>query len=585
MRVLCLDVTGVLGGVPSPALLPEYGENFFHLPSLTRDEDDNMLTDFLHVGEMSEKREVWCLWKPGVDRQEIELLTRRLLERFAGRDEIEVFHLLVESVASGAMRSAFFDANRTVPELRYCAEFGEGRANWKTVLLGILGAEGFKHGQHELAVALALRFWMNRSHAAQRWPEASYRLLFSLLDEYGESRFEATLESMLSAWASVFVQLRGRAEHERERQSDSVFLPPASGLARISIEATPSKWPALFAWLGQVPGCLSLLSRDADSENVRNWVTLIFGKLGKAIEQGFSDVDRAFNEERSRLFGFRQQAAMKLQKTPWAAVADFEVEMKQFDALEKEGTTKADLLESLANDQRISMRRLFDAIRTRPSLLMVLLWVQLAALMIGGLCWFHEPLSQSLVGAYDGWVWYLGGAVIFILALIWALYWCQVPVRMQAQSCVLRVKDRWRQSGSAFQQYLAKQDRTLMRIVLAQNLDVARKEMHGRNQCLAQLNHHINQLARYYLEYSGKDIASASAVEANLPFDEALPDGESSLYRWSGPGASVKLSGYSQSAVPLAMEALLDSRLAGLYSIQVACIDPRGRTQFSTEGV
>jgi hypothetical protein len=29
MRVLCVDETGILGGIPSPVLLPEYGERFF----------------------------------------------------------------------------------------------------------------------------------------------------------------------------------------------------------------------------------------------------------------------------------------------------------------------------------------------------------------------------------------------------------------------------------------------------------------------------------------------------------------------------------------------------------------------------
>lgn len=578
MRVLCLDTTGILGKLPSPVLLPEYGERFFHLADISGDTNANMLSYFLHANDQSHEREVWLLWRTGTDRQLIELTTQKYVQHFSEIANVSIYHLLIESVGSGEQSGKFFDIDRSVYELQVCDKLRAKSNDLRTVLIGIHDGNLLDKAQFEIAVALSLRFWLTRERVAARWPELAYRVLCTFQNDNGAISMVPVMAQIQDNWSRAFSQIKVAAEYEDSRCCESLFV----SKPRLLSVQFPNKsilWPSLCGWFLSPSKGLNVIYKDDDVCATQNWVNLVFGLLEKAIQSAFSDVETLFQKERQSLFASSAQAVDKSDMNPKQAVAYYEKELQRLNEHKIGKTRSEDLLKELKKDQSIWMLRLLDIITIRPNGRMASLYAFIALVFVGGLFSFNEliilvtPHGSQLPGE----LWYFAAFLAVFMSVTWALYRSQLLVRNCERALVDLLKRKWQNAQQIHNSTIDALNHSLERIVVMRNLEIAKKEMSQRNRHYAQIGYHINLLNDYYKTLFGRDIEVEKGCQSQVEFDVAAPQSGNPVYSWQSLDSRVKVSAQWKADEVFNLIELVDQRLAGLESMEIRCVSPDGR--------
>lgn len=589
MRVLCVDENGVLGGLPSPVLLPEYGERFLHVTAVSGDVWSSALASFLHAGNPDESREVWVLWRSGMDRYAVGALLDRLKAGFSGHQPLAFQHLLVERVSSGAAQAQFFSPDRELDVLHWCAEAGAGQADWTTVSLGIGQLPTGSARLDELATALALRFWMHREQIASRWPETGYRLLFSMQDDDGNGQIQAVLRHVRTIWLQAYEQLAVLEGRVQAAESESHYLSEPE-LLTVRFAEKPGVWPALVGSWWQGKALLGRFHDESDGESVRGWTQQVFGRLSREIGRAYGEADALFAAGRRALFLAQADCHAREKESPEAIVQALEARLATLDALPAEPLSRESLMAEADQASRRAHVALLDVLPIRPTRRMALLLSVLTLLILLADTLFHQPWAAPLAGGgaiaaqgVSGWIWYAAAGLMLGLAFVWAVSWCQVPVRRQAVTTLQSVERLWERAKATHSVYVAKLNHLLERITVVQNLNVARAETARRSRRLAQIRYHMGRLHDYLRAYGTQVPEVVSRDDERMLVDESLPENDNMIYFWRGSGATIRVSGWSQPGVPVTLQSLADGRLAGLASVEVRCIAPHGRQLHAPE--
>lgn len=581
MRTLCLDPGGILGILPSPVLFPEYGDQFVHVPELGGEHAD-ALSDFLHAGLAADAREIWVLCRPSDERYVIERVATQLRESLHVPNEIRVYGVLVAPVGSGPENADFFDPNRPVEKLQYFASVGRGLANWHTLALGYRREADQSGVVEDLRVALSLRCWLDRRQLSQEWKQDHYRALVDFCDEERSDKLTTTLTGLRKNWQEAFGSLQARATELRTRPCQCRLLGKPE-VSWMPFENRKGPQQALLCSLSRclairsANGCLTCFLRDADRENAHLWLRRLFAQINDAIRSSWKAADTSFREQLRRIHdGVASDIHSESEaSTPWEKVKALETELAELSACDSNNSSlPRTLLADIERAERGHLAQLFEALRCRPAGKTFLGCVGGSLLVIVGLIVFREiGMTVMQPQAFDGRLWLVGAALMWLVAVAWGLWRAQRPVRDRCDDAVRKRNDFWIQAEKIFLAHRNSLDQELRKVVTMRNLETVRAEMTVRDLELAQLEYHIDRLALYSRAYGGGELI-AQKSDSTPPLSLDQPEAANPVYHWRNPGVSIDTATLPDHNAPRVWE---NHRLAGVCKFSVTEISPRGR--------
>jgi len=577
MRVLCVDPSGLLGDLPSPVLYPEYGESFLHVSGLGKTHSDS-IREFLHEGQTEEVREVWLLFPPRLEQGQgwDDTCANSLLEYMSEHVEIPVFGIQISWLQPGYDSGQFLDESRKSDELSWFAD-----KKMRTVWLGLVRGDNEElmsadRTKDELLITLALRSWLDRDQLQCSLREQHYRMLI----RFEEGKVSETQELLRNKWGMVYAQLGERLLSLQTAHCKGKEYT----VEKFSCEPFPSpthRTQSLYCKFKRHM-CIGWFYYDEDREAVKSWVDKLYSELKKAVTDAWNKAENKFREELQRLHDESSQGDAHIKLNPWDAELEYKNELDEILSLSNDTSLRGALIEDIADKQRMVSVVLFEAIRSRPSLMMFMTMVVLVSLGLLGIVFFREFLSMPAATTYQVLpeVWLIGIVIMIILASVWGIWRSQIPVRNGAMEAVKNVDLLWDEARKQHTGYCDVFGLSIRRVVALRNLEIARGEIADRNFEIEQIKYHMNRLAEYCEAFGGDIITVNHSSNHGVDFHPSLPEAENPTYSWSFAGTVVEIIGLINMSSDQCI--FTNNRLAGIKEVTFRDVAPYGRSVASS---